>query len=188
MENASSQFGAYVENTIRAKVPTLTLDDLFASQNAISDSVSETLTDKMSDYGYTIENTLITTIDPAKEVRDAMNRINASERIKEAAKNEAEADYIKRVREAEADRDRKRLQGEGMSQQRLAILMGYQSGIEHMAKRFGISPNKVLEFVIKCQYLDTIESIGKSSNTKTIFIPQDSNRFFDGITQAHEAK
>lgn len=186
LQEPQFQFEAYIENTVRAKVPTLKLDELFESQNDISHSVSETLENEMAAYGYTIESTLITKIEPAKEVKEAMNRINASERIKEASKNEAEAEYIKKVREAEADRDRKRLQGEGMSQQRLAILEGYEKGVEGMAKKLGLTSKDIINFVLKSQYLDTIHSIGHSPNTKTIFMKPENDNVFESVSLANE--
>lgn len=124
----------------------------------------------MLTHGYTIESTLLTTIDPDAEVMKAMNHINASERMKEAAKNEAEADYIKQVRHAEADRDRKRLQGEGISQQRQEIMKGYSTGVSNMSKNFGMNHKQIVEFVLRTQHLDTIENIGKTQNTKVIFL------------------
>lgn len=60
LQDPQSQFEAYIENTVRAKVPTLKLDELFESQNDISHSVSKTLKGEMESYGYTIENTLVT--------------------------------------------------------------------------------------------------------------------------------
>ena len=110
LENPREQIDAYVENVVRARVPKMNLDDLFESQDDICKSVQSELSKKMKDHGFTIENTLVTEINPDTEVKEAMNKINASNRLKEAVKNEADANYIKKVREAEADRDRKRLE------------------------------------------------------------------------------
>ena len=146
------------------------LDELFEAPDYICNSVENQLSAKMQKYGYTIENTLVTAIDPAHEVKNAMNHINASERLEEAAQNEADANYIKEVRKAEADRDRKRLQGEGISQQRIAILKGYEKGVGDMSKCLDISSADIIDFVMKTQHLDTLESIGKAPNSKTIFM------------------
>ena len=134
-----SQIESYIENVVRAKVPKLKLDELFEAQDDISKEVNEKLHHKMIQHGYTIETTLVTAIDPDKDVKTAMNKINSSERLKEAAKNEAESNYIMEVRAAEAARDRKRLQGEGTSQQRLAILQGYEKSMSNL-NDFGLTP------------------------------------------------
>jgi len=175
LENPREQIDAYVENVVRARVPKMNLDDLFESQDDICKSVQSELSGKMREHGFTIENTLVTEINPNAEVKDAMNKINASNRLKEAAKNEADARYIAKVRDAEADRDRKRLDGEGIAQQREAIFKGYQKGVKDMAENLGVSSMDVKDFLLKMQHLDTMNSIGRSPNTKTIFVGHDTN-------------
>ena len=175
LESPSEQINSYVENAVRSTVPKMSLDDLFESQDEISNNVSAILKEKMNQYGYTIENTLITTIEPSEDVKNAMNKINASLRLKHAAQNEADAHYIKEIRQAEADRDRKELQGIGISKQRQAILKGFEDSIESMAKGFNLSPQMILHFVKSIQELDTMESIGRSNNTKVLFFERDKN-------------
>ena len=190
LDDPASQLDSYIENVVRAQVPKMKLDELFESQDHICQTVSENLSEKMDNHGYSIINTLITEINPAKEGKEAMNRINSSERLKEARRNEAEADYIQKVREAEGDRDRKRLQGEGISQQRLAILKDYEDGVTDMAHRLDLTPKDIIEFVMKVQHLDTIESISKSNNTKTIFMdhkPFESSHLRRNLIESSEA-
>lgn len=179
LNNPDQQIDSYVQNVVRSKVPTMKLDELFEAQTQIGEYVSEHLTEKMSQYGYTIVDTLIDDIRPDKRVSTAMNEINASERMKMAAKNEADAHYIREVRQAEADKQRKILQGEGISGQRLAILGGYEIGVSQMAQSLGLSSRDIIDFVMKTQHLDTLESIGRSQNAKTIFMSHQP----DGISQ-----
>lgn len=170
LQNPKAQIDSYVQNVVRSKAPTMRLDELFESQGEIGEAVRVSLEAKMEGYGYTIVDTLVNDIRPDAEVSSAMNLINASERLKEAAKNEAEADYIRKIREAEADKQRKILQGEGISGQRLAILKGYESGIEDMASQLGISPKDIVKFVLETQRYDMLETIGTSPNAKTVFL------------------
>jgi regulator of protease activity HflC (stomatin/prohibitin superfamily) len=187
LEKPKQQIDAYIENVVRAKAPSMTLNMLYQEQNAICESVSEKLSGCMEQYGYTIENTLITSIDPAPKVKAAMNAIYESERLKVAAKNEADAHYIKEVRQAEADKERKRLQGEGISEQRQAIIAGYEHGVNGMASSLGISSAAVVDFVLKTQHLDTMEAIGRSPNTKTIFLSHQPSGGLDFVA-AQEVK
>ena len=170
LENPDEQINTYVQNVVRSKVPTMKLDELFESQGEIGEYVRKTLAEKMTDFGYTIVDTLINDITPAPDVENAMNKINASERLKEATKNEAGATYIKQVREAEADRDRKILQGEGISGQRLAILKGYEDGVDDMSKSLGLTPKEVVKFVLETQRYDMLEQIGTSDNAKIVYL------------------
>lgn len=152
------------------------LDRLFEEQDEISQCMfhrqdnGASVSERLKSNGFTLLHVLIRGIEPDKSVKESMNKINASLRLREAATNEAEAKYIAAVREAEADRDRKRLLGEGVSQQRLAILKGYEEGIDTMVSKFGLTPQNVVDFVLRTQHLDCLETIGKSHNCKTVFV------------------
>lgn len=169
LDNPVEQINSYIENVVRARVPKMILDDLFESQDDICTYVEDQLSHKMMEYGYSIESTLITKIEPDSEVKNSMNKIQASKRLQEAARNEADAEYIKQVRQAEADCERKRLQGEGIRLQREAILNGYTQNITEMKESTGLSAKDIIEFMRNMQELDAMESIGRSTNTKTLF-------------------
>jgi len=170
------QIRSYVENVVRSQAPTTTLDELFEDQDALAAKVAEVLEKKMDAHGYTIVDTLITDIEPETKVKNAMNEINATARLKEAAKNEADAFYIKAVREAEADAERKRLQGKGISDQRTAILDGYKDGIKDISSSLGLSAMDILTFVQSVQHMDMVENVGKSDNVKVLFIDKDKHQ------------
>ena len=174
LQNSTTQIDAYVQNIVRSESSKLTLNKLFGSQTEIAEVVSKNLKEKMSGFGYTIVDTLVTDIKPADEVAASMNRIYASERLKQAAKNEADANYIKEVRQAEADRDRKILQGEGISGQRTAILKGYEAAIEKMAKNLSMRFDDASKFTLQTQYIDMMQSLNNSPNTKIVFIPHNT--------------
>lgn len=164
------QINSYVESEIRSTVQTMTFDKLYASTDDICNKVSAKLSEKMSSYGYTIINTLVTDIDPSKDIKEASDKVIASEKLKQAAINEADAEYIKCVKQAEADKQRKKLQGEGMAEQRKAILEGYNNSVKLLSDDLNISSSEILEFVKTTQHLDAMENIGKSNNAKTVFL------------------
>lgn len=128
----------------------------------------------MKEHGMTVENILMTSIDPEPEVKNAINHVSASRRLRDAAQNEAEANYIREIKKAEADRDRKILQGVGVAGQRKAILDGYINTFSDMSKITGLTSNDIMEFVLRSQELDTKEQIGKTPNTKILFMDGDS--------------
>lgn len=186
LDKPYSQIHSYVENTVRSQVPKMSLDALFESHSDISNQVNHFVNIKMNEFGFDIINTLITDILPTKEVKDAMNKINASLRLKEAAQNEADSLYIREIKQAEAERDRKRLHGEGISQQRCAIVKGYSEGVENMSHSLGLSTKEVSDIVLRIQYMDMMEVIGKSDNAKVVYIDQNSDNTFKSITRAND--
>ncbi len=169
LSDPKSQIESYVENSVRSYATKSTLTELFESFDEIGKLITESLHDKMYEHGYTLENILVTGIKPDKEVENAINRTSASERLKEAAKNEAEAEYTRKIREAEGERDKKILHGQGIAGQRQAIINGYQESVQDMVDHTGLLPLQILDFMLKTQELDTKEQIGKSSNAKVLF-------------------
>ena len=127
----------------------------------------------MDDFGYSIVNSLITDIDPAPNVKEAMNQINATARLRVAAQNEAEADKIRQVKNAEADAEAKKLQGEGVAQQRAAIIEGFKSSIDDLKKVTGsdVKTQDVMNMVMMVQYFDALRDIGTTGQNNAVLIP-----------------
>ena len=84
----------------------------------------------MINYGYDIIKALVTDIDPDQQVKEAMNRINAAEREKVAAQYEGDAARILIVEKAKAEAESKRLQGQGIADQRREIARGLEESVD----------------------------------------------------------
>merc|ERR1719230_252224 len=121
----------------------------------------------MSEFGYIIHSVLVTDVEPAANVKAAMNEINASRRLREAANDRAEAEKIIKVKEAEADAQAKFLQGQGIARQRGAIIDGLKESLG--AAEQSISPERVTELLLITQYFDTLEKVSQGKGN-TIFL------------------
>src|SRR5580658_2593260 len=165
------QIQAYVEQVILGHVPGMTLDEVFASQSGIAAAVKQELDADMAGFGYEIVNVLVTDIVPDAKVKSAMNDINAAQREQVAANARGEAEKILVVKRAEAEAESKALQGQGIANQRKAIIEGLQGSIEQFQKVVGgVSTTEVMQLVLVTQYFDTIKSIGESDKTNTLFL------------------
>ncbi|CAN0438584.1 unnamed protein product, partial [Ectocarpus sp. 8 AP-2014] len=111
-------------------LPKLDLDQAFDSKEDIAIAVKNQLEEVMQEYGYQILQALVTDMDPDARVKGAMNEINASKRLREAATNKAEADKIMQVKAAEAEAESKYLSGVGVSRQRKAIVDGLRDSVQ----------------------------------------------------------
>ncbi len=172
LDDPYNQISAYVFDDVRAEVPKMELDDVFAKKEDIATAVQRNLQDSMDEYGYSIIKALITDIDPDAYVKESMNRINAAKRDKEAAMEEAEAQKIKIVKEAEAEAESKRLSGEGIAQQRLEIVRGFKESVEDFQKSLkNVTHEEVMQFVLLTQYFDTLNNVGSHSKNTSIMIP-----------------
>jgi regulator of protease activity HflC (stomatin/prohibitin superfamily) len=166
-----AQIKSYVEQVILGHVPGMTLDEVFASQSGIAAAVKQELDADMAGFGYEIVNVLVTDIVPDAKVKSAMNDINAAQREQVAANARGEAEKILVVKKAEAEAESKALQGQGIANQRKAIIEGLQGSIEQFQKVVGTaSTSEVMQLVLVTQYFDTIKSIGELDKTNTLFL------------------
>ncbi|MFV0530660.1 MAG: SPFH domain-containing protein [Flavobacteriales bacterium] len=170
LEYPHDQITSYVFDVVRAEVPKLKLDDVFVKKDNIAIAVKNELQEAMQEYGYDIIKTLVTDIDPDAQVKHAMNRINAAEREKVAAEYEAEAERIKIVAKAKAEAESKRLQGQGIADQRREIAKGLEESVEAL-NNVGINSQEASALIVVTQHYDTLQSIGEETNSNLILLP-----------------
>ena len=170
LEYPHDQITSYVFDVVRAEVPKLKLDDVFERKDDIAIAVKRELNEAMTLYGYDIINTLITDIDPDIQVKNAMNRINAADREKTAAEYEAEAGRIRIVAKAKAEAESKRLQGQGIADQRREIARGLVESVD-VLNRVGINSQEASALIVVTQHYDTLQAIGADANSNLILLP-----------------
>ena len=164
------QITSYVFDVVRAEVPKMKLDDVFVKKDDIALAVKAELNDAMMEYGYDIIKTLVTDIDPDAQVKAAMNRINAADREKTAAQFEGDAARILIVEKAKAEAESKRLQGQGIADQRREIARGLEESVEVLNK-VGINSQEASALIVVTQHYDTLQSIGQETNSNLILLP-----------------
>merc|ERR1712093_679755 len=80
LTNVPAQINSYVDDVVRATLPTLELDHAFESKDTVADEVKARLQDAMNTYGWSIVKALVTDLQPAPQVMAAMNEINTARR------------------------------------------------------------------------------------------------------------
>ena len=170
LEYPQDQITSYVFDVVRAVVPKMKLDEVFEKKDEIANAVKGELNDAMINYGYDIIKALVTDIDPDTEVKAAMNRINAAERKKVAAQYEGDAERILIVEKAKAEAESKRLQGQGIADQRREIARGLEESVDVLNK-VGINSQEASALIVVTQHYDTLQSIGGETNTNLILLP-----------------
>ena len=164
------QITSYVFDVVRAVVPKMKLDDVFEKKDEIANSVKGELNDAMTNYGYDIIRALVTDIDPDTEVKAAMNKINAAERKKVAAQYEGDAERIRIVEKAKAEAESKRLQGQGIADQRREIARGLEESVDVLNK-VGINSQEASALIVVTQHYDTLQAVGENTNSNLILLP-----------------
>ena len=145
-------------------------DDVFEKKDEIANAVKGELNDAMVNYGYDIIKALVTDIDPDAEVKTAMNRINAAERQKIAAQYDGDAARILIVEKAKAEAESKRLQGQGIADQRREIARGLEESVD-VLNNVGINSQEASALIVVTQHYDTLQSIGEETNSNLILLP-----------------
>lgn len=170
LDNPDEQINSYIFDVVRAEVPKMKLDGVFERKDDIANAIKAELQEAMQTYGYNIVRALVTDIDPDATVKAAMNRINAAEREKLAAEYEAEADRIRIVAKAKAEAESKRLQGQGIADQRREIAKGLEESVD-ILNSVGINSQEASALIVVTQHYDTLQSMGENANSNLIMLP-----------------
>ncbi len=191
LENPHDQITSYIFDVVRAEVPKMKLDDVFVKKDDIAIAIRREISEAMNEYGYEIVKALVTDIDPDAEVKNAMNRINAAEREKTAAEYEGEAERIRIVAKARAEAESKRLQGQGIADQRREIAKGLEDSVEALNK-VGINSQEASSLIVITQHYDTLQSVGESTKSNLILLPNSpstaSDMLANMVTSFHAAQ
>jgi regulator of protease activity HflC (stomatin/prohibitin superfamily) len=171
LTNPQAQMESWIFDNVRAKVPGMTLDSVFENKEEIAKEIEDSLSDRLSEYGYKLVRALVNDIQPDKGVADAMNEINRQQRLRVAAEHEGEAKKIIVIKEAEADARSKELSGEGIAKQRIAIVAGLRESVKDASDALGVDPEGVMTLVLMTQYYDMLTDVGRNSRTNTIMLP-----------------
>ncbi|MGH9512340.1 MAG: SPFH domain-containing protein [Terriglobales bacterium] len=188
LANPKQQISSYVFNVILGHVPKMILDDAFLQQSDIAVAIKQGLDDVMKTYGYAIDQALVTDIEPDDKVKAAMNEINAAQREQVAASARGEAEKILKVKQAEAEAESKALQGQGIANQRKAIVEGLKESVAAFSAAVeGTTPKDVMMLVLVTQYLDTMKEIGAQDKSNTIFVSHSPAAVGDLYRQMQDA-
>jgi regulator of protease activity HflC (stomatin/prohibitin superfamily) len=98
---------ATIDEQLRGMMVTFTHKNIFGKREEIGEEIEKRLREKLSSFGFTLDSIQVRDVKLESTVMQAMNKIVETEKLKEAALNEAEAKKIMQVKEAEAEKDSK---------------------------------------------------------------------------------
>ena len=92
------------------------------------------------------------------------------------------------MKQAEAEAESKRLQGEGIANQRKAIIAGLKDSIEDFSKAVaGATAQYVMHLVLITQYFDTLKDVATDDRTNTVLVPHSPGTINDLFDQFRNA-
>lgn len=170
LSNPENQMRSYIQQNVVGSLSKLNLDEAYSSLHQVGVELQNELTDKISEYGYVIKDTNVIDVQPAKEVRDAMNQVNASERRRQAQILQAEGNKAAAILEAEAERDARRLRGEGIASEGDEIAKGMKERIDKLTAA-GLDATSAVEWLKFNDSMTVYSSLVSSGNSKVIMMP-----------------
>lgn len=179
LEDREKSIEASIENSLRTYVARETHESLLEKKEELALHIKGDLENQFKDWGMKISSFQITNVTFPLTITNAMSEVVASEQLMRAASNKGEAIKIQAVKEAEADKERKRLQGEGIALEREAIAEGLKKSIEIVKNITKQDSAQIIATLTLTQYLDTIKTIGVSQNAKVIFVDTNVNKTKD---------
>lgn len=156
LENPKSQILSYVGNFIRSEVGKHEFMSIYGIRDELENEVLEHLGEKIKTFGWEIFAVLVDEPNPSADVRKSYDAVNESLRNLEAARNNAESNKIKLVKDAEAQKEAKRLYGEGIAAQRDAIAEGFSDSVYKISQSMKVSPELAAAFLVQMTKFDTI--------------------------------
>lgn len=183
LDSRNQSIGAAIENSLRTYIAKETHEGILEKKEELAQHIKADLETQFEEWGMGIKSFQITEVTFPIAISDAMSQVVASEQLRKAAENKGEAVKIQAIKEAEAEKERKRLQGEGIALEREAIANGLKESFDIIGKATGKSTMDVMALLTLTQYLDTIKSVGMSENAKTIFMDSGVGKTNDILKQ-----
>lgn len=177
------QMNKIVSASVRKYTSGKDFQELYNERDEISHAVILDVKEQILDYGINIRRIVVDEPHAPKDVQESYNRVRASEREKDAAANEAAADYIRRVKAAEADKERNILIGEGVAGFRQSIAEGYTE-IRRQLVQEGVDANVADRFMEEAMRLDTIRDVGEKGNMVIVMPTGTSDKIQELLTSA----
>lgn len=173
LEQPHKQILSFVGSFIRSEAGKHEFIELYALRNELEEEVIKHLGDKLAEFGWQIKAVLVDEPIPSQDVRKSYDAVSESLRNLEAARNNAEAQKVSLIAEAEAQKEAKKLYGEGISDQRDAIATGFSESISKLAKSMGTTEELAAAFLLQMTKFDTIRE--SSTNGSLIITDVQSN-------------
>lgn len=169
LDNPVEQIRSYIVNQVRATAGGLTFEELFKSRDTFEGDVEETLSDKMAEFGYIIVNVLVDDPQPSEDLRDAFDRVIASQRLKEAATNEGEAARIMSVANAEAEGEALEIKGRAYAKFRKTVADGNAEALNSFVGETGLTAKDGLTFFNSINEMEALRDAAQHGG-KVVFI------------------
>ncbi|MCU7802017.1 MAG: SPFH/Band 7/PHB domain protein [Candidatus Thiodiazotropha sp. (ex Lucinoma borealis)] len=165
-----------VQTTLRSIIGEMALDDALSSRDLIKAKLKESISDDISDWGIIMKTVEIQDINPSGTMQQAMEEQAAAERGRRATVTRAEGDKQAQILQAEGRLEASRRDAEAQ----VVLAKGSQRAIQMVTEAIGENEMPVV-YLLGEKYVDALENLSGSDNSKMIVLPADFPAAIKGI-------
>ena len=165
-----------VQTSLRSIVGEMDLDDALSSRDQIKAKLKAAISDDIADWGITLKTVEIQDINPSETMEKAMEEQAAAERQRRATVTRAEGEKSAAILEADG-----RLEASKRDAQAKVVLAeASQAAIQKVSQ--AVQDNELpVMYLLGEKYIEAVENISTSQNSKVIVLPADIPAAVRGI-------
>jgi regulator of protease activity HflC (stomatin/prohibitin superfamily) len=157
-----------VQTSLRSIVGEMNLDDALSSRDHIKAKLKTAISDDISDWGITLKTVEIQDIKPSDTMQKAMEEQAAAERERRAMVTRADGQKAAAILEAEGRMEASKRD----AQAKVVLAEGTQRAIQKVTEAIQQNTLPVV-YLLGEKYVDALESIAGSQNSKVVIMPAD---------------
>ena len=157
-----------VQTSLRSIVGEMNLEDALSSRDHIKAKLKTAISDDISDWGITLKTVEIQDIKPSDTMQKAMEEQAAAERERRAMVTRADGQKAAAILEAEGRMEASKRD----AQAKVVLAEGTQRAIQKVTEAIQQNTLPVV-YLLGEKYVDALESIAGSPNSKVVIMPAD---------------
>ena len=165
-----------IMTTLRSIVGEMELDEALSSRDRIKARLRESIADEAVDWGLTVKSVEIQDIKPSESMQRAMELQAAAERERKATVTRAEGAKQAAILEAEARLESAKRDADAQ----VTLAESSAEAIRRVSSAIGNESGPMM-FLLGEKYISAMESLGQSTNAKTVLIPADIQETLRGV-------
>jgi regulator of protease activity HflC (stomatin/prohibitin superfamily) len=176
VENFKLAISSLIMTTLRSIIGEMALDEALSNRETIKAKLKDSIIDDVADWGVTVKSVEIQDINPSGSMQDSMERQAAAERERRAIETTAEGNKNAAILEAQGKLEASKLEAEAQ----VALAQASATAMEMIADATNGKELPAM-FLLGDRYINTLEQMTHSTNSKFIVYPADIQSAIKGI-------
>jgi len=165
-----------IMTTLRSILGEMTLDEALSNREHIKTKLKDAIIDDVADWGVTVKSVEIQDINPSQSMQASMERQAAAERERRAIETTAEGNKNAAILEA----DGKLAAAEREAKAQIALANASAEAIRMISDNIQDKELPAM-FLLGDRYINSLEQISKSANSKFVIYPADLQGAIKGM-------